>query len=95
MSLSLVSVKIWDTVGEDQILKAEHRAISGRMCVSCTALLCQLTHTVHSNDIDWDMENKRLIAVGDSAGKCVLSAKFAMMACFLTVGGAGLDMHSC
>ncbi|KAF8221062.1 WD40 repeat-like protein [Tricholoma matsutake] len=46
------NVRIWDTVGEDQILKAEHRAISGRI-----------------NDIDWDMENKRLIAVGDSAGK--------------------------
>jgi hypothetical protein len=65
-----VSVKIWDTVGEDQALKVEHRALSGRMCVSCpNALLSQLTHGVHSNDIDWDMENKRLIAVGDSAGK--------------------------
>lgn len=63
-------MKIWDTVGEDQILKAEHRAISGRMCVTRSALRCQLTIGVYSNDIDWDMENKRLIAVGDSAGKC-------------------------
>ena len=63
-------MKIWDTVGEEQILKAEHRAISGRMCVSCPALLYyRLTPGMHSNDIDWDMENKRLIAVGDSAGK--------------------------
>ncbi|EGO03741.1 hypothetical protein SERLA73DRAFT_175361 [Serpula lacrymans var. lacrymans S7.3] len=42
------TVKIWDTVGEDQTLKGEYKVISGRV-----------------NDLEWDGESKRIIAVGD------------------------------
>ncbi|KAF9178422.1 hypothetical protein BGZ50_007745 [Haplosporangium sp. Z 11] len=42
------NVRIWDTVGDDQILKLESHAIGGRI-----------------NDIAWDGESKRIIAVGD------------------------------
>ncbi|KAG0205103.1 hypothetical protein BGX28_003203 [Mortierella sp. GBA30] len=46
------NVRIWDTVGDEQILKLESRAISGRV-----------------NDIAWDGESKRIIAVGDGKEK--------------------------
>ncbi|KAG9322246.1 hypothetical protein KVV02_003162 [Mortierella alpina] len=46
------NVRIWDTVGDEQILKLESRAIGGRV-----------------NDIAWDGESKRLIAVGDGKEK--------------------------
>ncbi|KAF9443022.1 WD40 repeat-like protein [Macrolepiota fuliginosa MF-IS2] len=42
------TVRIWDTVGEDQALKGEYKVISGRI-----------------NDLAWDGESKRIIAVGD------------------------------
>ncbi|KAI5117164.1 hypothetical protein M0805_001022 [Coniferiporia weirii] len=42
------TVRVWDTVGEENILKGEYRAISGRV-----------------NDLAWDGESKRIIAVGD------------------------------
>ncbi|KAF8342616.1 WD40 repeat-like protein [Cantharellus anzutake] len=44
-------VKIWDTVGDEQILKNEVKSISGRI-----------------NDLSWDGESKRIIAVGDGKG---------------------------
>ncbi|KAJ7204799.1 WD40 repeat-like protein [Mycena pura] len=46
------TVRVWDTVGEDQILKGEYRVISGRI-----------------NDLEWDGESKRIIAVGDGREK--------------------------
>ncbi|KAF9431871.1 WD repeat-containing protein 1 [Entomortierella beljakovae] len=46
------NVRIWDTVGDEQILKLESKAISGKI-----------------NDIAWDGESKRIIAVGDGREK--------------------------
>ncbi|RDB29946.1 putative WD repeat-containing protein C9G1.05 [Hypsizygus marmoreus] len=46
------TVRIWDTVGEDQTLKGEYKVISGRI-----------------NDLEWDGESKRIIAVGDGREK--------------------------
>ncbi|PBK89805.1 WD40 repeat-like protein [Armillaria gallica] len=46
------TVRVWDTVGEDQILKGEYKVISG--CI---------------NDLEWDGESKRIIAVGDGREK--------------------------
>ncbi|KAF5379228.1 hypothetical protein D9615_005866 [Tricholomella constricta] len=46
------TVRVWDTVGEDQTLKGEYKVISGRI-----------------NDLAWDGESKRLIAVGDGREK--------------------------
>ncbi|KAF9085229.1 hypothetical protein BGX23_009844 [Mortierella sp. AD031] len=46
------NVRVWDTVGDEQILKLESRAIGGRV-----------------NDIAWDGESKRIIAVGDGKEK--------------------------
>ncbi|KZV76513.1 WD40 repeat-like protein [Peniophora sp. CONT] len=46
------TVRIWDTVGEDQTLKGEYKALSGRV-----------------NDLEWDGESKRIIAVGDGKDK--------------------------
>ncbi|KAH7925452.1 WD40 repeat-like protein, partial [Leucogyrophana mollusca] len=46
------AVKVWDTVGEDQIIKGEYKVISGRI-----------------NDLAWDGESKRIIAVGDGREK--------------------------
>ncbi|KAJ3512753.1 hypothetical protein NLJ89_g3342 [Agrocybe chaxingu] len=45
-------VNVWDTVGEDQVLKGEYKVISGRV-----------------NDLAWDGESKRIIAVGDGKEK--------------------------
>ncbi|KIJ98804.1 hypothetical protein K443DRAFT_133309 [Laccaria amethystina LaAM-08-1] len=46
------TVRVWDTVGEDQVLKGEYKVISGRI-----------------NDVAWDSESKRIIAVGDGRDK--------------------------
>jgi WD40 repeat protein len=46
------TVRIWDIVGEDQILKGEYKALSGKI-----------------NDLEWDGESKRIIAVGDGREK--------------------------
>ncbi|KAI0300144.1 WD40 repeat-like protein [Multifurca ochricompacta] len=46
------TVRVWDTVGEDQSLKGEFKVISGRI-----------------NDLEWDGESKRIIAVGDGKEK--------------------------
>ncbi|KAK0458981.1 WD40 repeat-like protein [Desarmillaria tabescens] len=46
------TVRVWDTVGEDQTLKGEYKVISGRI-----------------NDLEWDGESKRIIAVGDGREK--------------------------
>ncbi|KAI0036110.1 WD40 repeat-like protein [Vararia minispora EC-137] len=52
------TVRIWDTVGEDQTLKGEYKAISGRMRVF-----------ILLNDLEWDGDSKRIIAVGDGKEK--------------------------
>ncbi|KAF8889596.1 WD40 repeat-like protein [Infundibulicybe gibba] len=46
------TVRVWDTVGADQVLKGEYRVLSGRI-----------------NDLEWDGESKRIIAVGDGRDK--------------------------
>ncbi|CAK5280612.1 unnamed protein product [Mycena citricolor] len=46
------TVRVWDTVGEDQVLKGEYKVIAGRI-----------------NDLEWDGESKRIIAVGDGREK--------------------------
>ncbi|KAI0251084.1 WD40 repeat-like protein [Lactifluus subvellereus] len=46
------TVRVWDTVGEDQTLKGEFKVISGKI-----------------NDLEWDGESKRIIAVGDGKDK--------------------------
>ncbi|KAF9113242.1 WD40 repeat-like protein [Mortierella sp. AM989] len=46
------NVRMWDTVGDEQILKLESQAIGGKV-----------------NDIAWDGESKRIIAVGDGREK--------------------------
>jgi len=46
------TVRVWDTVGEDQTLKGEFKVISGKI-----------------NDLEWDGESKRIIAVGDGKEK--------------------------
>ncbi|KAF9051714.1 WD40-repeat-containing domain protein [Panaeolus papilionaceus] len=45
-------VNVWDTVGEEQVLKGEYKVISGKI-----------------NDLAWDGESKRIIAVGDGKEK--------------------------
>ncbi|KAK1234193.1 WD40 repeat-like protein [Marasmius sp. AFHP31] len=49
---ALGTVRVWDTVGEDQVLKGEYKVISGRI-----------------NDLAWDGESKRIVAVGDGKEK--------------------------
>lgn len=46
------NVRIWDLVGEDQVLKGEYKVITGKI-----------------NDLEWDGESKRIIAVGDGKEK--------------------------
>ncbi|KAI0792397.1 quinon protein alcohol dehydrogenase-like superfamily [Abortiporus biennis] len=46
------NVRVWDIVGEDQVLKAEYKVLSGKV-----------------NDLEWDGESKRIIAVGDGREK--------------------------
>jgi WD repeat-containing protein 1 (actin-interacting protein 1) len=63
-------VRIWDIVGEDQALKGEFKVISGKMY----AVFSHYTSTSKlssylSNDLEWDGESKRIIAVGDGKDK--------------------------
>lgn len=51
------TVRVWDTVGEEHILKNEVKALSGRI-----------------NDLAWDSESQRIIAVGD--GRSQFGAAF-------------------
>ncbi|THH29175.1 hypothetical protein EUX98_g5012 [Antrodiella citrinella] len=46
------NVRVWDIVGEDQVLKAEYKVLTGRV-----------------NDLEWDGESNRIIAVGDGRDK--------------------------
>ncbi|OAX35074.1 WD40 repeat-like protein [Rhizopogon vinicolor AM-OR11-026] len=46
------TVKIWDTIGEDQSVKWEYKVLSGKV-----------------NDLAWDSESKRIVAVGDGREK--------------------------
>lgn len=46
------TVKIWDTIGEDQSVKGEYKVLSGKV-----------------NDLAWDGESKRIVAVGDGREK--------------------------
>ncbi|KII87874.1 hypothetical protein PLICRDRAFT_42397 [Plicaturopsis crispa FD-325 SS-3] len=46
------TVRVWDTVGEDQTLKGEYKVISGKI-----------------NDLEWDGESKRILAVGNGREK--------------------------
>ncbi|KAF9422411.1 hypothetical protein BGZ94_008590 [Podila epigama] len=46
------NVRVWDTVGDDQVLKLETKPLGGKV-----------------NDIAWDGESKRIIAVGDGKEK--------------------------
>ncbi|KAI1787572.1 WD40 repeat-like protein [Ganoderma leucocontextum] len=46
------NVRIWDTLGDEQTLKAEYKVLSGQV-----------------NDLEWDGESKRIIAVGDGRDK--------------------------
>jgi hypothetical protein len=76
---------VWGTVGEDQALKGEFKVISGKMYVplalnfSFLSLLCSVSYAfgfffflnLISNDLEWDGESKRIIAVGDGKEKCV------------------------
>jgi hypothetical protein len=38
----VIIVRIWDTVGNEQVLKAEYKVLSGRMYVHCMFLLSML-----------------------------------------------------
>ncbi|KAK7462716.1 WD40 repeat-like protein [Stygiomarasmius scandens] len=49
---SVGTVRVWDTVGDDQVLKGEYKVISGKI-----------------NDLEWDGESKRILAVGDGKEK--------------------------
>lgn len=65
-------VRIWDTVGEEQTLKAEYKVISGKMCgLSTNPHLNLATYNRYysRNDLEWDGESKRIIAVGDGREK--------------------------
>ncbi|KAF8635414.1 hypothetical protein AX15_000408 [Amanita polypyramis BW_CC] len=46
------TVRIWDTVGQDNVLKGEYKVLSGPI-----------------NDLAWDGESKRIIAVGNGREK--------------------------
>jgi hypothetical protein len=67
------AVRIWDIVGEDQALKGEYKVISGKMCVafrsfsSCVSFSQKINK--FRNDLEWDGESKRIIAVGDGKEK--------------------------
>ncbi|KAG0343336.1 hypothetical protein BG004_005391 [Podila humilis] len=68
------NVRIWDTVGDEQILKLETRPLGGKI-----------------NDIAWDGESKRLIAVGDGKDKAINSVAIRQSRPFRAVTG-GDDM---
>jgi hypothetical protein len=66
-------VRVWDTVGGEQILKGEYKVISGKMCVIfCRIDFWLVAYDSLSNDLEWDGESKRIIAVGDGREKSVL-----------------------
>ena len=58
------------------MLKGEYKVISGKMCdlvrhpVSRSQLIVLFFDKI-SNDLEWDGESKRIIAVGDGKEKCV------------------------
>lgn len=69
-SLITSLVRVWDTMGEDQTLKGEYKVISGRMYVVSSLLAFLKVHCpLLSNDLEWDGESKRIIAVGDGREK--------------------------
>ena len=75
MLTSFEPVKVWDTVGEDKILKGEYKVLAGKMYVVESAFLAGtrwLTILGFSNDLDWDGESKRIIAVGEGRDKSVV-----------------------
>lgn len=57
------------------MLKGEYKVISGKMCD--LVILCLTRNSLSSffdkisNDLEWDGESKRIIAVGDGKEKCV------------------------
>lgn len=69
-------MRVWDIVGEDQVLKGEYKVISGKMC-GLRYFFCAITpfsnnaRSISSNDLEWDGESKRIIAVGDGKEKWV------------------------
>jgi WD repeat-containing protein 1 (actin-interacting protein 1) len=64
-------VRVWDAVGADQVLKAEYKVLGGKMCVLLTILGIHLLdpEPPFRNDLSWDGESKRIIAVGDGREK--------------------------
>lgn len=80
----------WKSGIQSERIKYWRRNIEQSRVVCACHILCSydlLANNVLSNDIDWDMENKRLIAVGDSSGKCAFSTSVPMfMVCFLNTG---------
>lgn len=66
----IVPVRIWDTVGEEQTLKTEYKVISGRMYAFSTCDWPSVKR-LRRNDLEWDGESKRIIAVGDGREKFV------------------------
>ncbi|KAF8259995.1 WD40-repeat-containing domain protein [Lactarius quietus] len=75
---TLGNVRIWDILGEDQVLKGEYKVISGKI-----------------NDLEWDGESKRIIAVGDGKEKWVVSMVHCAikMAHWIICWGVALVMH--
>ncbi len=67
----ILPVNIWDIVGEDQVLKGGYKVLSDRMWVFVKSYSCHQTQAwaVDSNDLSWDGESKRIIAVGDGKEK--------------------------
>lgn len=68
-------VKVWDTIGEDKTLKGEYNVLARKMHAALffkSVLLRRLTVVDCSNDLDWDGESKRIIAVGDGHDKSVI-----------------------
>ena len=73
------SVRIWDIVGEDQVEKGEYKVISGKMYVPCVLFTVCYSQQVQRNDLEWDGESKRIIAVGDGREKCASYSSFYWM----------------
>jgi hypothetical protein len=54
------------------VLKGEYKVISGKMYVrSLPSPRATHEKISFSNDLEWDGESKRIIAVGDGKEKCV------------------------
>jgi hypothetical protein len=57
---------VWDTLGDDQTLKGEHKANLRLVLHSSESTAIGVTViSWHRNDLAWDGESKRIIAVGD------------------------------